>query len=126
LSDTDEERSGEEEEDEIVLEEEEDEEEGSGHEGSGGQKPTVNGYRSSQSFLLNHLSSPQSSSNGGGVIGRPPSVGGQVSPSLSLGSSLEASPHHHGSRSGGSNKRYPCGQCGRSLTDIASLQRHLR
>lgn len=26
----------------------------------------------------------------------------------------------------GGQKKYPCGQCGRSLTDLASLQRHLR
>lgn len=49
------------------------------------------------SFLLGHLSRGSAS--------------GRLSASLS---------------SSGGQKKYPCGQCGRSLTDLASLQRHLR
>ncbi|OXA57354.1 Transcription factor hamlet [Folsomia candida] len=56
---------------------------------------------SSSSFLLGHLSR--------GEVGNR----GNLSPSLS-------------NHSAGSQRKYPCGQCGRSLTDFASLQRHLR
>ncbi|CAL8095418.1 unnamed protein product [Orchesella dallaii] len=52
---------------------------------------------SAGSFLLGHLSRSSGS--------------GRLSASLS---------------SSGGQKKYPCGQCGRSLTDLASLQRHLR
>lgn len=53
------------------------------------------------SFLLGHLSRGEGNR------------GGNLSPSLS-------------NHSAGSQRKYPCGQCGRSLTDFASLQRHLR
>ncbi|CAG7727449.1 unnamed protein product, partial [Allacma fusca] len=62
-----------------------------------------NNKKMSSSFLLGHLTSP--------------GVPGSSSHNLLNSSSSATLASHKG--------KYPCGQCGRSLTDLASLQRHL-
>ena len=57
------------------------------------------------------------------LLGRLVASTGDEGLALSSGRSRSHSAGHN-HHSGG--RKYPCAQCGRSLTDIASLQRHLR
>lgn len=71
-----------------------------------------NGYHSLPSnFLFGHLTSQAVGSGGAN------SVSSHHIRRGSLSSASHISTH---------KSKYPCGQCGRSLTDFASLQRHLR